>query len=128
MLFVTLFVEVIFSTLFSRGRNHRRDDSLSMESAARTLTEDEAGIFSWEYLIQQLDNIVRMFVFIMLPSIVWLNCGRWDAVKNAFAVVKLHTGHFVTGFVFARGVTIILGLPLGIFYGIVNAGFYSPSG
>lgn len=127
MLFVTLLVEVIFSTLFPRGRNHRRDDSLSMESAARTLTEDETGIFSWEYLIQQLDNVVRMFVFIMLPSIVWLNCGPWDAVKNGFAVVKLHIGHFVTGFVFARGVAISLGLPLGIFYGIVNAGFYSPS-
>lgn len=127
MMFVTLLLEAIFSTFFSRYRNYRRDEGSGMERAARTLTEDKTGIFSWEYLIQQLDNFVRMVVFIMLPSIVWLNCGPWDAVKNGFAVVRLHLGHFVTGFVFARGVAIILGLPLGIFYGIVNAGFYSPS-
>ncbi len=127
MMFFTLLLEAIFSTFSSRHRNHRRDDSSSMEIAARTLTEDETGIFSFEYLIRQLDNVVRMFVFIMLPSIVWLNCGPWDAVKTGFTVVKQHFGHFVTGFVFARGVAIIFGLPLGIFYGIVNAGFYSPS-
>lgn len=118
-LFVTL-----LSAIFSRRRrdsDDREDRDLSMENAARTLTGG-VPLFSFRYLLRLLNKAIRLFVFLILPGIVWLGCGPLTATKHGYSALMNHLRKFASGFILSEAVAILIGLPLMVFFQIADGG------
>ena len=118
-MFVTL-----LSAIFSRrrkDREDREDRDLSMENAARTLAGG-TPIFSFRYLFKLLNKAIRLFVFLILPGIVWLGCGPVSATKHGYSALMNHLRKFASGFILSEAVAILIGLPLMVFFQIVDGG------
>ena len=118
-----LFVTML-SAIFSRrrkDREDREDRDLSMENAARTLAGG-TPIFSIRYLFKLLNKAIRLFVFLILPGIVWLGCGPVSATRHGYSALMNHLKKFASGFILSEAVAILIGLPLMVFWQIADGG------
>ncbi len=66
-----------------------------------------------------------MLVFLILPSIAWLDCGPVDATKRGYAALQHHLGRFAAGLILSEVVALIISLPLTVFFYIVDGGNHS---
>lgn len=106
---------VILEAITSKARENRSEPS--MEGAAKTLGGANSGSFSWLGLgLSMLRKLVRMTVFLTLPSITWEDEGPISSFKKAVSIIKEHTYQFLSTYTLTLFAAIIMGLPLVVIF------------
>ena len=87
--------------LLNAGRDKKKKapQEPTTEEIAKTLAESRTMMSAWRWLgTKAFEKLVRMYIFMTLPSIAWENKGGTTAFKRSFNVIKKHPFEFMTSY------------------------------
>jgi hypothetical protein len=84
----------------------------SPEDAARTLAGANSPFSAWDLGLDMVSKLLRMTVFMALPSVAWGNKGPFEALGNSFRIIKKHHIEFLSTYGLTEAATSIMFLPL----------------
>jgi hypothetical protein len=102
---------IILAIVSKRDENGDESRSLTVESAARTLSGSGNRFSLTGSFIRSLNKSLRMSVFLIFPSIAWENVGPREAAKRGMRAIRIHLSEFASGFVLSGFVAFVVSLP-----------------
>lgn len=107
--FVLLMIK--FLTSKKKGRSSRPGPT--PRDVALTLGGANSGPFSWLKMgLRMFERLVRMYIFLTLPAIVWENKGPFSAFKKSFEIIKKHPLQFLTTYTLTGITSLFMAIPL----------------
>jgi hypothetical protein len=115
------FIIVILRALTSRKKYDKKTKPSAKEIAA-TLADVDSPFSFFGIGLSMIEKLIRMVVFLALPSIAWENQGPISAVRRAFSVIKEHTTQFLVAYSLTLAVSMMLFIPLAIVFTLSKEG------
>lgn len=118
---VIVILEAVASKAGGRSEPSARD-------AARTLGGMEGGPFSWFKLsLSMFRKLVRMTIFLTLPSIAWEDKGPISSFKRGAEIIKKHAAQFLGSYTMTLFAGMIMALPLVPVFVLDDMGYTFPA-
>lgn len=114
--FVLFVIDFIIDVITHKFRRSEGSPEFNAENAAKTLAGYQDLSFA-NLSISAIQKGIRMIAFLIYPAIAWEDVSTGRAIKKAFAILRVHTVEFVSGYLTTWGAAAIIFLvPALLFY------------
>ncbi len=116
-------ISAVLSALFG-GKSlpdSGRSEEISFEAAAKTLAGSDQNGYRENDSITAMKAGLRLFVFLVLPGIIWTNRKPIEAVKHAYRIAMDDWGAMASEFIASEFMALATSIPLALFFIVANS-------